>query len=55
MPRIPFLLELVYAVSTGVTYHMGVVEAQNVKPAYFTFMKRITGGKYVYRIQRSAR
>lgn len=37
---------LIYTISTGLVFHVGTLEPHNLKPAYWTFMKRLTNGKF---------
>ena len=36
---------LLYAVSTALLFHAGMLEPQNLKPSYYVFLSKVTGRK----------
>lgn len=44
MPFIPWFDSILYALSTALVFHAAVVEPQAVRPAYYRFLSRLTGG-----------
>ncbi|CAL8143763.1 unnamed protein product [Orchesella dallaii] len=36
---------ILYAISTAVLFHCGIMEPQNLKPSYYNFLTRVTGRK----------
>ncbi|TRY77182.1 hypothetical protein TCAL_10938 [Tigriopus californicus] len=47
LPRIPLGVEILYASSTSVLLHLGVVSPQSLKPSYWKFVSRITGDRFL--------
>ncbi|KAG7166157.1 Transmembrane protein 135-like [Homarus americanus] len=45
LPRIPGSVELLYAVSVGFLFHLGVMEKHYMKLSYWRFLKRLTWGR----------
>ena len=45
--NIPFGTEIIYTAATSVLFHLGSVEPTSLKPSYFTFMRTITGQRFV--------
>jgi hypothetical protein len=45
LPSFPLAVELLYAISTGVLFHLGVNEPHHLKPSYLVFMNKITGNR----------
>jgi hypothetical protein len=36
---------ILYAISTAMLFHVGILEPQNLKPSYYHFLSRVTGRK----------
>ncbi|XP_023328885.1 transmembrane protein 135 [Eurytemora carolleeae] len=45
LPKIPFATELIYASSTAVLFHMGMLEPQSLRKSYVAFLDQVTGKK----------
>jgi len=46
VPLIPWFDSILYALSTALVFHAAVVEPQAMRPAYYKFLERLTGGYF---------
>ncbi|CAF2579295.1 unnamed protein product [Rotaria sp. Silwood2] len=46
VPIIPYFDSILYALSTALVLHAAVVEPQAMRPAYYRFLERLTGGYF---------
>ncbi|CAF4297688.1 unnamed protein product, partial [Rotaria sordida] len=46
VPIIPYFDSILYALSTALVLHAAVVEPQAMRPAYYKFIERLTGGYF---------
>lgn len=44
VPLIPWFDSILYALSTALVFHAAVLEPQAMRPAYYRFLSRLTGG-----------
>lgn len=45
LPKVPGTTILLYCASTGLLFHAAVLEPQNLRPSYWTFLLRLSGGR----------
>lgn len=46
IPLIPCFDSILYALSTALVFHAAVIEPQAMRPAYYKFLERLTGGLF---------
>lgn len=46
LPLIPCFDSILYALSTALVFHAALVEPQAMRPAYYKFLERLTGGHF---------
>jgi hypothetical protein len=46
VPIIPWFDSILYALSTALVFHAAVVEPQAMRPGYYKFLERLTGGYF---------
>jgi len=47
VPLFPWFDSILYALSTALLFHAAVFEPQAIRPAYYKFLDRLTGGHLV--------
>jgi hypothetical protein len=46
VPLLPWFDSVLYALSTALVFHAAIVEPQAMRPAYYRFLERMTGGHF---------
>ncbi|CAF1311827.1 unnamed protein product [Adineta steineri] len=46
VPIIPWFDSVLYALSTALVFHAAIIEPQAMRPAYYKFLERLTGGHF---------
>jgi len=47
VPLIPWFDSILYSLSTALLFHAALVEPQSIRPAYYKFLERHTGGHLI--------
>lgn len=45
LPKVPGFSELLYCLSTGLLFHVAIIEPNNLRPSYWKFLHGVSGGR----------